>query len=299
MDNTPDGFWARMTVDEFAAVQKLTGTKVIFSGGIPWRKVRPFFFRPLFPFQAIDPHVCRPPRAHWLGCAQHAVAPGVATDSRMWALVFDEPGRYSPQQVGKKIRYQIRSAGQNYSIRPLTDMPSLAAGHAAYLSFLERTGYSFHDRRRDPAVFARWAGALLSFPQARVLGAYERDRLAAVSVSYLVEDVLCYTTFFAESGALRRFVSDAMLHFVREQAAQSAGIRLVFAGMAGMERGLDRFYLHRGAGLHAIPSRISGNRLALGFLRLMSPQNYRKLVGDDCAAASQVGNAEEGGRGMV
>jgi hypothetical protein len=147
-----------------------------------------------------------------------------------------------------------------------------------YLSFLDRTKYGYRQDRRDPRVFAEWAKTIYRFP-VQVLGAFDGGQLVGVSVSYLVGDSLCYDTFFSRTEALKLFVSDVMLHFVREQAARSDGVSRIYAGMAGKGRGLDAFYQLRGASTHVLPARLQGNGLTLKALEWLSPGHYRRLLG--------------------
>jgi hypothetical protein len=84
-----------------------------------------------------------------------------------------------------------------------------------------------------------------------VLGAYRGPVLASGAVSHLVEDVMFIPTFFSSTDALREYVSDVLLHTIREEAAMSKSVSLIFAASAGMERGIDDYYLRRGAKLVA------------------------------------------------
>ena len=43
--------WESLTVDEFAEYRREEGMKLVKLDGIWWAEVRPFFFRPLFPFR--------------------------------------------------------------------------------------------------------------------------------------------------------------------------------------------------------------------------------------------------------
>lgn len=57
--------WRSMSIDEFAELEKACGSTVLNVGGVWWRRVRPFLYRPLNPFtsascEAIRPHLPPP-----------------------------------------------------------------------------------------------------------------------------------------------------------------------------------------------------------------------------------------------
>jgi hypothetical protein len=269
-----------MSQDEYARLQAAMGTRSVAVGSVHWRVVRPLFYRPLLPFVRLEAGAAKLPRLAWLGCAQYAVTEPADADSCIAILAFENLGAYRPESLEKKLRYQIRKAESRFEIRPIQSAEELGQqGYPVYCSFLQRTNYLFDRRRRERGRFTEWSRALFSFPQVLVLGAYEDGVLRAVSVTYQVEDILCYATFFAESESLRHFVSDAMLHAVRSLATRAPSARLMFAGMRGMGRGLDHYYIHRGASVLELPARISGNRLAPLVLRFLAPATHRRLLG--------------------
>ncbi len=272
-------FWERMSMDDYAHLELAVGAKLVRSGGIWWRSVRPLFFRPVLPFIKIDPRDCSPPLAHRLGGVQYAVTDERLANSRVNVIAFEGVHEYTLSQASRTIRDQVRKGNRALVVRPIDDAGWLEShGHGVYLSFLNRTAYKYRDDRRDPRVFVEWVRTLYRFP-VRVLGAFDGEQLVAVSVSYLVEDSLCYGTFFSKTDSLKLFVSDVMLHFVREQAARSEGVSRIYVGMAGMSRGLDTFYQLRGANTRALSARLEANRLALKGLELFFPSRYRQLIG--------------------
>ena len=59
--------WERMSADEFAAVELALGGKVVKSGDVWWRQVRPFFYRPLLPYRELRPGTLRYPLRFRMG----------------------------------------------------------------------------------------------------------------------------------------------------------------------------------------------------------------------------------------
>lgn len=47
--------WKRMSIDEYAEFEKAMGAKLQKKGEIWWHRVRPYFYRPLFPFVELSP----------------------------------------------------------------------------------------------------------------------------------------------------------------------------------------------------------------------------------------------------
>jgi hypothetical protein len=269
---------AAMTADEYAALQIAMGEKVVRSGGVWWRAVRPFFYRPLLPFRELAPDRAAYPTLARLGAAQHLVSEGVPANSSMSLIVFDDPQSYSLELLDKSRRRDLRRSMERFVVKRLTDVDDFStSGHPVYLSFYERTRYAYKSDRTDPRRFAEWARTLMGFPKVCVLGAYRDDELVAVGVSFLVEDALFISSIFAESSALAGLVSESVLHGMREQVAGVRDVNLIFAAMAGMERGLDNFYLLRGARLESKPAWLSLNPLMSIVLQTLRPDSYRRL----------------------
>jgi hypothetical protein len=270
--------WQSMTTSEYAALEIALGARLIATRNMWWRRVRPCFYRPLLPYCELSPGEVRPPLASLLGGVQHIVPAGVPANSHINLLLFDTPQAYSLESLRAGSRYHIRRAMRSFSVRPIVRLDEfISQGYAVYLSFYERTHYSYKKERTDRRHFAEWACTIFRFPKVRIYGAYHGEELASVSISYLVEEVLYTATFFSKSEALDEYVSDLMLHAIRERAAASENVRMIFAAHAGMERGLDEFYLRRGAKLVSKPARVTMNPLALKFLKTFRKDRYGKL----------------------
>jgi len=270
--------WPGMTVDEYAALETAMGAKIERAGGHWWRQVRPCFYRPLLPFVELDPaNVSLPKRARIVG-GQFGVAEETPANSHIDLLTFTEPRSYSLEALSQNSRRHIRKAMQAFEVREIVDPDELAtSGHAVYMSFFERTQYGYKNERTDPRRFAQWARTLLSFPKVNVRGAYRNGELCSVSVSYVVENAAFTATFFSRSDALKDYVAELMLHDIRERAARSENVKTIFAAAAGMERGLDEFYLRRGAQFVRQPAVLRLNPLVSVALKTFRRERYLKL----------------------
>ncbi|RXK52923.1 hypothetical protein ESB00_14520 [Oleiharenicola lentus] len=275
-----DFAWNEMKVEEFAAFVGLLGPRPIRCGEIYWGEVRRYFYRPLQPLHIFDrAKICRPIGAAW-GGAQYAVSEGPDANSWLNWLAFDQTQNYSVATLDKNRRRQVRLAAADFEIRRLTD-PELfkREAHPVYLSFQNRTGYRVGSERRDPAAFARWADQVFASPNVLVLGGYREGVLGGVSLTYKFGHTVFYATFFCDDESLRRYLSDLMLHTVRESAAADPAVRYVYAGMFKGIRGLDDFYLHRGARLFRQPARLELNPITRFLLKSFLPAQYNRLTG--------------------
>lgn len=268
-----------MSAEEYALFEKTCGTSVVKVGSQWWREIRPYFYRPLPWFHEFDPKNVTPPASSHIGGYQHLVAEGSAHNSNIKVLLFQSPQSYSADKLSSNDRYHLRRAMKSFHLKPITDLAMfIDHGHEVYLSFYNRTQYSYRKDRVEKRNFAGWAETLFRFPKVQVCGAFSgADVLMSVSVAYVVEHVLFTATFFSRSEALGEYVSDLMLHSLRERAAQDESIRLVYASMAGMERGLDEFYLRRGAQIVAKPAMLRMNPVIRVALKTFKKQEFQKL----------------------
>jgi hypothetical protein len=270
----------KMTIQEYAAIEMAFGQKIVNLNNVYWRRVRPFFYRPILAFVEYPPESVAIPRASFLGGAQHVVPRPEIANSSVDFLMFDDLQRYSSDSLDYNRKRQIRLASKHFVVRPIYEIEEFKdKGYKAYLEFYERTHYSYRSERRKESHFFAWADTLFRFPKAIVLGGYSNTDLNAISVSYLVEDVLIYATFFCTTESLRLYVSDLMLHSIREWAAEVQNIRYIFTGMYKAGKGTVDFYLLRGCKIIRKPALYRINRLTLVLLRTLMPKQYERLCG--------------------
>jgi hypothetical protein len=271
----------RMTVEEYAAVETAFGEKVVKWKNTYWRRVRPLFYRPLIPFTELPPIAAGSPVVSLLGGFQHVVQEPKIANSSMNFLMFSDVQRYDLGSLDYNRKRQVKIASKQFEIRPIGEPRELAErGHPVYVSFLDRTGYGYKSERRDYKHFLNWAETLFQYPKAVILGGYRGDALCAVSVSYLVENILFYATFFCDDDSLRLNVSDLMLHTIRELAAQHDAVQGLYAGIYEGKRGTTDFYRLRGCMVISKPAIFRTNPVALLLLKNLMPLKYQQLIGD-------------------
>ncbi len=52
----PISLWERMSIDEYAEFEMVMRVKLQKKGGVWWHQIRPYFYRPLFPFVELSPN---------------------------------------------------------------------------------------------------------------------------------------------------------------------------------------------------------------------------------------------------
>lgn len=273
--------YERMSMDELAAYEADNGSRLYRDNGLWWQEVRPYFWRPLFPFRRVEADAVRIPlHRRLIGC-QHLVGDERLANSRMNFIMIDEPGNYSPGYLPAKLRRLIRDAERHSEVRAVTDPAEFAtSAYPVYLSFYRRTLYGWRKDRTDRKKFQQWTAMLYRHPKLKILGCYARGTLNTVMISYFVEDVIFYATLFCTDEALKLHTSDLMLHKVREMAAQCPGAKYIYLGAAGARRGLDAFKLKRKCRLVSEPARFKLNPPAAFIMKRFLPIHYRRLKGE-------------------
>jgi hypothetical protein len=275
--------WTPANVDEANAFGRASGQRSVTLNGVAWLRIRPFFYRPLLPFQAFAPAASPAPSGAFLGGFQHAVPSPELANSNLNLLIFEQAARYSAANLDYNRRRQIKIAGKAFQVRTISHaMEFKEKAYPVYLSFVERTRYEHASHRRDREQFSQWADCLFQMPKVAILGAFRSgsETLGAVSLSFVFEETLVYASFFCDTASMKQHISDGMLHFVREAAAGQA-IKQVFVGMrkSGSRASVDEFYLTRGCQVVSQPAHLHLNPVAKGILMSCMPKQYHRLCG--------------------
>jgi hypothetical protein len=267
-----------MTLAEYARLEEAAGARLVERGGVFWRRVRPFFYRPLLLSEPVDERTLLAP-CRWPGGFQHVVCDPAHANSTMNFLVYHQTGDYDLQNISHEHRRVIKKAARRFQVRLVESLPELVEqGHRAYLSFYQRTGYGYLADRKNKASFAAWAERLMR-SKAIVLGAYGDEGLTAVSVSYWIADTLEYASLFADTASLKQGVCEVLLHELRRAVGQQPMICHIVARNYQGGIGLDQYYLLRGAQIVRKPARFVVNAAARVTLRTFFPRAYAGLSG--------------------
>jgi len=273
--------WERMTIDEYAEFEQANGTTVVQVNGFWWKKIRPFFYQPLFPFYGVDPHSVLPPRGSSIGGFRCVVKNHEMANCKMSYFLFDDIREYSIDALDKDRRWSIRKGQSHIDLRIVSDIDEfISYGHKAYLEFYERTTYSYKKERQQLKFFTKWAETLFRFPKIRILGAYHEGKLSAISVSYLVEDIIYDATFFSNNECMKLPVTDLVIHTIRQEAAENRLVRYIYFGAVTGIKNLDKSKLLRGCKIIEFPAFYRVNPLTHFTLKLFFPREYSKFVGN-------------------
>ncbi|HVM59662.1 MAG TPA: hypothetical protein VMV72_02255 [Verrucomicrobiae bacterium] len=273
----------RMSLEEYASLQEASGETLVCVEGHWWRQVRPCFFRPLLPFRELRVNWRELPPSAWLGGAQHVVPCGQEANSTMSFLMFRDGADYSIDSLRSKARRQVRSAAEQFAIRPMAECAAFKEqAFPVYQEFRERTQYHYLAERSNRPCFDDWADAIFEHESSLVLGAYRDAQLCAVSIAHLIEDTLIYSTVFATSEALRDHVSSLLLHTLRLKASEDGGIAQVYAGIpkTSEAQGIDDFLMRRGCQLVTRPAYTWLNPASKLLLRHLFPAHYSRIHGE-------------------
>lgn len=270
--------WEPMTLDEFAEFQKSAGVKVIKVGDVWWRRVHPFFFRPLFPFAEVPPEPSRYPLPSRFGGVIHLVPAGAKSNSFMNMFVYDQVADYSLDSVGAKQRSIIKKAVSNFTAKRITDLEEFVDGASPlYISFYGRTKYSYHKERVQREKFAAWAKPIFDNDKVVVTGAYRQEKLCAIDISYQVEKVIIDDVFFSDTESQVLKVTDFMVHTLRESATTSDA-SILFRGFPTGKQSLDNSKITRGCSIKNMLAFTRINPVALHLAKALRPESYQKLL---------------------
>jgi hypothetical protein len=288
--------WQRMSADEFADFERTQGVRLIKVNGVYWTRMRPCFYRPLLYFREHSAASVSAPWSSLFGAFQHAVPSSETANSFINMLIFEDPEAYSLQSLNWKRRRQVRLAAKAFTVRVVDDEHEFKEGaYKVYLSFYERSQYTYKPERQRKDVFARWVDSLFRTPKVVVLGGYRNGELGGVSVTQWVEDTLMYSTTFADTASLRMDFNSLILHVIRAAVAGNPQVKRILAGpyKYGTAKGVDDFYLSRGCKLVKKPALLCINPLARAALKCCLPREYARLRGtlDDTGEPERVAEA--------
>lgn len=269
----------QMSLSEFVDLQAQLGMRIERRGRHSWRRVRPFFYRPVLPTEEINQVEVQPP-CGWPGGFQYGVSDSQQANSTIDLIVLEDLKDYSIEGLGHKRRNLIRSAAKRFEVRPLRSLEELKEhGYKVFLTFHNRTGYSYRSDRTNRAIFEGWSNALFKQPKSILLGAYSGGQLVGVSCSYWVERVLVYSTLFCDTEALKKNLGELLFHELRQLVARQTGIDCMLIRVYQAGNSLDQYYLLRGCKLVRKPARLEVPRVTQTFIRLAFPKQYALLRG--------------------
>jgi hypothetical protein len=271
----------QLPLRDYAELQTRFGVKIVEHNGRFWCRIRPFFYRPLLPFEECDPSTIASP-VKWPSGFQYVVSKGLPANSTMNFLMLDDLQNYSLLHLNHKRRHIIKTAAMKFQVRRLTDPRDLREhGHKVYLSFYLRTRYAYKSDRIKKAVFNKWVDCLFSDARTIVLGGFGPQGLGAIATCYWVNTTLVWSTLICETEALRGKLGELMFHEFRLLAAQQSTIKEIFVRNYQGGNSLDHYYMLRGCHLVRKPAHLEIPSPVQTLIRWVMPKKYALLNGDD------------------
>jgi hypothetical protein len=271
-----------MTIDNYAEMLRRTGTDTIKIQNIWWRKVRPFFYRPLLPYQIYDPLQLKV-NLNKMTSFQHVVSIENQHNSYMNFLIFDRLKNYNSSILKKDDRKKIKRAlKNNLTVHQITSREKeefIKKAFTVYLSFYGRTKYSYRKDRTNKEKFVQWLYTIFNFPGTLVIGVFKEEVLLSFEIAILIEDTLIYQTSINSKLGLKFHSPDLGLHFWREKVSKRSGINMIYAGYYLSEEGINMFKIQRGARVVAYPAYLYINPFLLLIAKNLRKRIYEKLMG--------------------
>ena len=270
--------WETMSIEEFARYRREEGMKLVKTDGVWWAEVRPFFFRPLFPFREIKPWSKRYPVKSLLGGFLHLVPPSAQAKSCINFHVYDDLQNYSLDILSSRRRKVTRESMDKFVARQIPDPDEFVeTAYDVYRTFYKRTNYWYKEDRVDKNNFRVWAEKLYDYPNIKKTGIYLSDKLSAVETSFRIEDVIFGDNLFSDDVSLRMNVVDFLTHRLREAAACSDA-KYFFTGLPTGVANLDNSKSKKGCTLLCLPAYCKINPVALCLARVIMKDSYHKLL---------------------
>lgn len=268
-----------MSPERYAAVESSSGVRIIKQGDVYWRRVRPFFYRPLFPFCRYDRmSVGRSFRK--LAACQYGVWEGQSSNSFLNFIVYDDIRSYDAEKLHRGPAKHLSFAIEHcVKVRRVFDERNFCLqGYEVYLSFYDRTKYRFAKNRTDREGFEQWAKTLFRFPELVVLGAFSGPTLLGFGVACAVEGTVIIKSGVHSNLGLELHSSDLLLHHWRITARNDTTVAMIYdSGMT--TPGIDEFKRRRGAVVKALPAHLHANPFLLNAIRHFDKVHYDHLFG--------------------
>jgi hypothetical protein len=272
--------WPEMSIHRYAELERGFGANVVRVNHTWWVQIRPFFFRPVLPFQSFDSSMIA--RTRKRGVLQHAVANGEVYDSYLNPIIFDDVQNYDPNKLRKNVRGSLKKALSSDAIvrRIVDEQEFCKKGYAVYASFYERTGYDFGgSKKKSEAEFSKWARLLFQFPELVILGVFLADELVAFELTCVVEETLIIKTVVTSDAALKLDASDLLLHNCRISVIGQENINQIYYGMLSRNTSLNKFKTMRGGRIHSLPSQTHLRPFVLNWLKRLRPSLHSRICG--------------------
>lgn len=270
-----------MQAEEYAKIFRGKHERIINHNGIIWTEVRPFFWRPLFPFFKFDVGKINVPLYFYIGGFQYSLLDDKKSNSTINYYIFDNIKEYGLENLKRKQRQDIVRSIRNLHVDVIEDPDNfIKISYPTYVSFLKRTQYGYRKDRLREEIYKNWWKNIFSSGKLLVFGTYYKDILAGVMVLAFIDDIIVLVTTFTHTDYLDLGSSELLFHEARLLASKTENARFIFAGNKTDNPGINNFKENRGAVLVKSPSYYYINPIPYVILKIIGGKYLSKITGN-------------------
>jgi hypothetical protein len=274
--------WELINDEQYAELDIAIGEKVTRVNDTWWRQVRPYFYRPIIPFEEFDPYIIKSGFSK-SAIYQHAVHNGQSSNSYL-NYIFYPNEDYSFKKLSKNNQRKIKQAVVNgLSIREIDDsQDNIKKAYFIYKEFYERTKYSYGRKRLDFEIFSKWFRTVKRKTNATILGVFLREKImVAFEISCMVGSTVILKEAYNSEIALKMRSSDFILDFYRRVAAKRPDIKILFDGNVCKKESINNFKIERGAKIMTLKAYLHIHPLILYGIKILNKNIYIRLMGSN------------------
>lgn len=265
-----------MDIETFAHLERATGAHVIYHGGIWWRRIKPFYSRPLHLLTAFPFDTGGPPLFYSAVGYDHAVADAREANAFLSLMVLQDISRYELKCLSEAKRNKIRQGLKQVEVRKLDDIRDLIEqGPEINRSNLARWG---GDRR---GYLDEWMWRQM-IERTHVLGAretwaaYVNGRIVAYLRTYVLDETVYIAQGRSHSEYLRYRPNDALRHTLLMDCKVRPGVKNVISGLESGRPSLTEYKKEFGFEVVKLPIYRRINPVVRYLLRLTRYAEYVK-----------------------
>jgi hypothetical protein len=269
-----------MTPDRFAELLKIAwGAKLTSCGGIWWKATRPYFHRPLLPYQTCNRDSALTTFGRFRAF-QHGVTQGEPYNSYLNFIAFDDVRNYDAARLHQGARRNLNTATKSgVVIRRVTSESEFSAkAYDVHLSAYRRNAFEtpiFAERN----AFTRWTHHLFEFPEPIILGAFLGTELLSFEIGFLIGDTLLLDTIRHSDKGLALRSSDLLLHCWRKAARETDQVCRIYDSMLADRSGVNEFKIRRGGKIVSLPAYLHLPSAVLYMIEKLNRAKYHRLLG--------------------
>lgn len=230
-----------MDIETFAHLERATGAHVIYHGGVWWRRIKPFYSRPLHLLCTFSADTGGPPFFYRAVGYDHAVPDAGEANAFLPLMLLQDISGYDLKLLSAAKRNQIRQGLRQVEVRRLDDIRELVEqGPEINRSNLTRWG---GDRRGylDERMWRQTIERTHALGARETWGAYVNGRLVAYLRAYVLDGTVYITQRRSHTEYLRYRPNDALTHTVIMDWQARSEVKNVIYGLESKKQSLTNY----------------------------------------------------------